>query len=185
MDCSSVFYYQQFSKTFAIFSIFLNPFCIFDHFLSLSSLGPSPRFDNKLLHSFSSASGMVFKIFMTSAINICLQKITFFLNFWRIFIRLQVYWSLWASETIYSLKGIMDSLLRQGNCFEDFDILNFIKILFKLAFVFKIFEYFCLFSEFHHYYERSFSSLSDGLLDIKPQTKNCLEHFHLEIWKLF
>ena len=42
----------------------------------------------------------------------------------------------------------MDSLLRQGNCFEDFDILNFIKILFKFAFVFKIFEYFCLFLNF-------------------------------------
>ena len=114
------------------------------------------------------------------------KKLLFFSNFWRIFIRLQVYWSLWASETIYSLKGIMDSLLRQGNCFEDFDILNFIKILFKLAFVFKIFEYFCLFLNFTTITaERSFSSLSDRLLDIKPQTKNCLEHFHLEIWKLF
>ena len=40
---------------------------------------------------------------------------------------------------------ILDSLLIQWNGFEDFDILNFSKILLKFAIVFKIFEYFVLF----------------------------------------
>ena len=36
--------------------------------------------------------------------------------------------------------GVMDSLLRQWNGFEDFNIVNFIKILLKFAIVFKFFE---------------------------------------------
>ena len=38
----------------------------------------------------------------------------------------RVYGSLWASETIYSFEiGLLYSLLRQWNGFEDFNIMNF------------------------------------------------------------
>ena len=41
--------------------------------------------------------------------------------------------------------GILDSVLRQWNGFEDFIILNYSKILIKFAVVFKDFEYFVFF----------------------------------------
>ena len=41
--------------------------------------------------------------------------------------------------------GILDSFLRHWIGFEDLIILNFSKILLKLAIVFKILEYFCPF----------------------------------------
>ena len=46
--------------------------------------------------------------------------------------------------------GILVSLLKQWNGFEDFNILNFSKILLKFAIVFKIFDNFCLFAFSDH-----------------------------------
>ena len=66
--------------------------------------------------------------------------------------------------------------------FEDFNILNFIKILLKFSIVFKFFEYFCSSIITG---KRSFSSLADGLLDITPEIKNSFERLHCEIYKLF
>ena len=41
--------------------------------------------------------------------------------------------------------AILDSLMRQWNGFEDFNVLNFSKILLKIAIVFKFFDCFCPF----------------------------------------
>ena len=80
----------------------------------------------------------------------------------------------------------LNSLLRQWNGFEDFNVLNFGKILLKFAIVFKIFECFCPFLSLTIIIgQRSFSSLADGLLDITQERKNSFEHFHFKIWKLF
>ena len=46
---------------------------------------------------------------------------------------------------------ILDSVLRQWNGFEDFNVLSFSKILSKFAIVFKIFE-FLSFSQFNYHY---------------------------------
>ena len=55
---------------------------------------------------------------------------------------------------------------------EDFNILNFGKILLKFAIVFKICEYFCPFLSLTIITgRRSFSSLADGLLDVTPEKK--------------
>ena len=80
----------------------------------------------------------------------------------------------------------MNSLLRQWNGVEDFNVLNFSKILLRFLIVFKIFECFCLFLSLTIITgQRSFSSLADGLLDITQERKNIFEHFHCKIWKLF
>ena len=81
---------------------------------------------------------------------------------------------------------MLDSLLKQWNGFEDFNILIFSKILLKFAIVFKIFEYFCPFLSLTIITgQRSFSGLAYGLLDITPETKNCLEQFYFEFGKQF
>ena len=68
--------------------------------------------------------------------------------------------------------GILDSLLRQWNGFEDFNISKFCTILLKFAIVFKIFKYFCIFLSLTIVTDQqNFSSLADGLLDITPETK--------------
>ena len=70
-----------------------------------------------------------------------------------------------------AIIGIMDNLLRQWNVFEYFNILNFCKILLKFAIVIKFCEYFCPFLSLAIITgQRSFSSLSDGLPDITPET---------------
>ena len=57
--------------------------------------------------------------------------------------------------------------MRQSNGFEDSNVLNFSKILLKIAIVFKIFDCFCLFLSLTIITgQRSFSSLADGLLEI-------------------
>ena len=59
----------------------------------------------------------------------------------------QVYGSLWVSETII-LKPeivILDSLLRQLDGFEFFNMLSSCKILLKFTICFKISEFFCPF----------------------------------------
>ena len=67
--------------------------------------------------------------------------------------------------------GILDSLWRQWNGFEDFNILNFSKISFKFAIVSKIFDNFCPFLSLTIITgQRSFSSPLDGLQDITLET---------------
>ena len=81
---------------------------------------------------------------------------------------------------------ILDSVLRQWNGFEDFNVLNFGKISLKFAIVFKICECFYPFLSLTIITgQRSFSSLADGLLDITQERKNTFEQFHCKIWKLF
>ena len=68
--------------------------------------------------------------------------------------------------------GILGSILRQWNGFENFNILIFSNILLKLSILFKISEYSCPFLSLTILAsQRSFSSLADGLLDITPETK--------------
>ena len=84
-----------------------------------------------------------------------------------------------------ALIEILDSLLRQLNRFEDFDIMNMSKILLKFAVVFKIFEYFCPFLSLTIITgQRNFLGLSDGLLERTPERKIVFELFHCEMWKL-
>ena len=80
--------------------------------------------------------------------------------------------------------GIIDNLMRQWIGFEDFKILNSSNIL-KFAIVIKVFEFFCSSSLTIITGQRSFSSLSDWLLDITPETKICFEPSYCKIWKLF
>ena len=73
---------------------------------------------------------------------------------------------------------ILDSLLRQWNVFEDFNVLNFNKILLTFAIVFKMFECFCPFLSLTIITgQRSFSSLADELLDITQEKKTVLNIF--------
>ena len=77
---------------------------------------------------------------------------------------------------------VLDSVLRQLNGFEDFNILNSSKILLKFANVFKTLECFCPFRSLTVITgQRSFSSLADGLLDITTENKISFEHFHCKI----
>ena len=98
--------------------------------------------------------------------------------------------SLWIFMSQWNLLnleiGILGNLLRQLNGFEDFNILNFSKILLKFAIVFKIFECFCPFLNLTIIIgQRGFWSLAVGLLDITLETKVNFELFHRKIWKLF
>ena len=64
--------------------------------------------------------------------------------------------------------GMLESLLRQWNGFEDFNI-NFSKIL-NFPIVFKVFEYFCPFLSLTIITGHcNFLSLADGLLDETPE----------------
>ena len=72
--------------------------------------------------------------------------------------------------------------MRQWNCFECLNILNFSKIL-KCS-VFKIFD-FPFLSLNIITGQRNFLCLADRLLERTPEIKNDFEHFfHCEIWKL-
>ena len=62
-------------------------------------------------------------------------------------------------------KGILDSLMRQWNGFDDINILNFSDVLIKFALFFVLF------------------SLADELLDRTPETKIGFELFYCKIWK--
>ena len=77
--------------------------------------------------------------------------------------------------------GILDSLLRQCNGSEDFNILTRSKVLLKIAIVFKISDICAFLSLTVITDQGSISSLADGLLDITPETRNAFEHFHCEI----
>ena len=74
---------------------------------------------------------------------------------------------------------ILDNFLRQWIGIEDFNVLNFSKILLEFAFVFKVFEYFGPFRPSITIItgRRNFLSLADGLLDKTLKTKNGFEHF--------
>ena len=76
---------------------------------------------------------------------------------------------------------ILGSLFRQWNGFEDFNILNFGKILLKFAIV--IFGYFCPFSIITG--QRSFQVMQMSYMTWMQRQKNSFEHFHCEIWKFF
>ena len=96
-------------------------------------------------------------------------------------------WNYWKLEI-----GILDSVLRQWNGFEDFNILNFSKILLKFAFVFslrlslfKILSICPFLSLTIIPGQRSFSTLADGLLDITPDAKNSFWEFSLLNVKAF
>ena len=63
-------------------------------------------------------------------------------------------------------------------CSEDINFTKFIKILLKFATVIKIFKFFCPFLSLTIITgQRSFLSLSDGLHEKYPETKNVFEHF--------
>ena len=101
---------------------------------------------------------------------------------------LQVYWSLWTSETVKGLKlASWIVSCDNGMVFSTFNITNFGKILLKIAIVFKIFEYFCPFLSLTiNTGQRSFLSLADGLHDKYPESKTVFEHFlYCKMCKLF
>ena len=155
-------------------------FLVFEFFPAPGSLGPPPRFDNKLLHSFWSLSNGD-QFFSSSFSNVWI-KLKIFPNFRKIFSSVCIFMSQWNYFRLDT--GILDNLLRQWNGFWDTLILTFRKML-KFAIVLKIFQYLSFSESSDRYWgQRNFLSLGDGLLDWTFETKNGFELFVQRSWKL-